>query len=100
MGLAVGIAVGLAAGFLMAPTPGSVMRGRLRDRAVDANARLQSLASSTRDWAAHTFDRGMSLVEQGRRALSTSHPESLRATVGEIASMHDGSEPSSYGVTS
>lgn len=100
MGLAVGVAVGLVAGLLASPTRGSVTRARLRDRAVDGSARLQSLASSTRDWATHTFDRGVSLVEQGRRALRTSHAEPLRASVGEISSMHDGSEPSSYGVTS
>ena len=100
MGLAVGVTAGLAVGLLMAPTRGSDMRARLRDRASDGSARLQSLASSSRDWATHAIDRGLSLVEQGRRALRTSTPEPLRATVGEIASMHDGSQPSSYGVTS
>ena len=100
MGLAVGVAVGLAAGLLAAPTRGSVTRARLRDRAADTSLRLQALASSTRDRAKHAFDRGMSLIEESRSALRTTHPQPLRATVGEIASMHDGSELPTYGVTS
>ena len=101
IGLAVGIAAGLAAGLLAAPTSGSVMRARLRDRAADGSARLQSLAASSRDWAAQAYDRGLSLVEEGTRALRTKpEPEPLRATIGEIAAMHDGSQPSSFGVTS
>jgi len=102
MGLAVGVVAGLTAGLLAAPVRGNVMRARLRTRAHDGSVRLQSLASSSRDWASHTVDRALSLIEQGRRALRTgaAEPESLHATVGEIASMHGGSQPTNYGVTS
>ena len=100
MGLALGVTAGLAAGLLAAPVRGTVMRARLRDRASDSSARLQSLASSASDWASHALDRGLSVIEQGRRALRTSEPEPLRASLGEIASMHDGSQPFDYRVTS
>ena len=77
IGLAVGAAMGLVAGLLAAPMKGSAMRALLRDR-------------------------GLSLIEEGRRALRTSvtEPEPLTATLGEIASIHDGAQPSSLGATS
>lgn len=100
VGLAIGVTVGLAAGFLTAPLRGTAMRARLRDRAAEGGVRLQSLASSSRDWAAHALNRASSVIDEGRRALRTTRPEPLRATVGEIASMHEGAQPSSYGVTS
>ena len=100
MGLALGVTAGLAVGLLAAPMRGSVMRARLREQAADGSVRLQSLASSSRDWATRAVDQGWSLIEQGRRALRTSEPEPLHATMGEIAAMHDSSQPSSYGVTS
>lgn len=90
MGLAVGLGAGLAAGLLLAPSRGSEMRAKLRDGAADSSARLQSLASSGREWATHALDRSVSLVEAGRRALGTGSrpPEPLHATVAEIASTH------------
>src|SRR5688572_33085013 len=95
MGLAVGIVAGLAAGLLAAPMRGTDMRANLRSRAVDGSARLQTLASSGRGWAQQALDRGMMLLEEGRRAFrtsptvatsSTSAP--LTASLGEIAQFH------------
>jgi gas vesicle protein len=100
MGLALGVTAGLALGLLAAPMRGSAMRARLRDRAAERGTRLQSLASSSRDWAAQALERGWSLLEQGRRALRTTEAAPLHATMGEIATMHNGTQPSSYGVTS
>ena len=90
MGLAVGLGTGLAAGLLLAPSRGSDMRAKLRDGTADGRARLQSLASSGREWATHAIDRSVSLVEAGRRALGTGSraSEPLHATVAEIASTH------------
>ena len=77
IGLAVGTAIGLVAGLLAAPMKGGAMRAQLRDR-------------------------GVSLFEEVRRALRTSvtEPEPLTATLGEIASIHGGVQPSSLGATS
>ena len=78
MGLGVGLLAGVAAGLLMAPMRGSQLRASLRSRADDA------------------LDRGMMLLEEGRRAFSTGSaasapaPEPLTATLGEIAQMHSG----------
>ena len=91
MAFACGIAAGLTAGLLAAPMRGSEMRATLRERATDGNARLQSLATSGRDWAQGAFDRALSLIEEGRRAFATrtaSEPAPLTATLGEIAQMH------------
>jgi gas vesicle protein len=99
MGLAVGVAAGLAAGLLAAPMRGSEMRSTLRSRASDGSARLQSMASSGREWAQQAMDRAMCLIEEGRRALRTSYgssaapePAPLTATLGEIAQQHGPSE--------
>ncbi len=96
MGLAVGVAVGLAAGLLAAPMRGSDMRANLRERAADGSGRLQSLASSYQRWALQALDRGVMLIEEGRRAFDTTpttriaeQPVMLTATLGEIAQMHD-----------
>lgn len=94
MGFAIGMAAGLTAGLLAAPMRGRDMRASIRQRAVDGNARLQSLAESGRSWAQHTADRAVSLVEEGRRALSTrgvrtSEPQPLTASLGDIATMHE-----------
>lgn len=94
MGLAIGVAAGLAAGLLAAPMRGSDMRANLRDRAAGGSARLQSLASSSRGWALQALDRGLMLIEEGRRAFQTSstpqiaEPQRLTATLGEIAQTH------------
>lgn len=91
MGLAVGLAVGAAAGLLATPMRGAAMRASLRSRADDA------------------FDRGMMLIEEGRRVFSTTpatvspfenEPSVLRAPLGEIAEMHAGSALSSLEVRS
>ena len=105
MGLAVGVAAGLAAGLLAAPMRGTDLRANLRSRAVDGGARLQTLASSGRDWAHHAMDRAMSLLDEGRRAFRTSHTGDtgtapLTATIGEIAQLHSGSEPATFGARS
>jgi gas vesicle protein len=101
MGLAVGVAAGLAAGLLAAPMRGTDMRANLRSRAADGSARLQTLASSSRDWAQHAIERATLLVEEGRRAFNTgdtslSEPAPLTASLGEIAQFHSGGEPISY----
>ena len=70
-------------GLLVAPMRGSQMRASLRSRADLAR------------------DRGMMLLEEGRRAFRTTRseasraaapatPETLPATLGEIAQMHSG----------
>lgn len=94
MGLAIGVAMGLTAGLLGAPMRGSEMRANLRDRAADGRARLQVLASSSRGWALQALDRGLMVVEEGRRAFQTTstpivaEPQRLTATLGEIAQTH------------
>jgi hypothetical protein len=91
MGLAIGVAAGLTAGLLAAPLRGSDLRAVLRQRAVDGSERLQSFAFSSRDWALEALDRGLMLIEDGRRAFRTgSAPERdrLTATLGEIAQTH------------
>lgn len=94
IGLGVGVAAGLAAGLLAAPMRGTEMRATLRNRAADGGARLQTLASSSRDWASQTIDRGMLLFEEGRRAFNVNRgraagePAPLTATLGEIAQLH------------
>jgi hypothetical protein len=65
----------------------------LRQRAADGSERLQSFASSSRGWALDALDRGLMLIEEGRRAFRTSSappPETTRltATLGEIAQTH------------
>lgn len=101
IGLAVGIAAGLTAGLLAAPMRGSDMRANLRDRVGDGSVRLQSLASSGREWARQALDRGLMLWDEGRRAFDTpkasralqpAEPMTLTATLGEIAQTH-GSVP-------
>ena len=91
VGLGVGLAAGLAAGLLAAPMRGAEMRRSLRSRADGA------------------LDRGMTLLEDGRRAFRTrSRDESprarstsfappapgapLSASLGEIAQMHYGDD--------
>ncbi len=84
-GSLVGFAAGLAAGLLAAPMRGRDMRASLRLRADDA------------------LDRGMMLVEEGRRAFKRSGgavaavapaaptatpPGTLTASLGEIAQLH------------
>jgi hypothetical protein len=89
MGLAVGVVAGVAAGLLAAPMRGADMRANLRSRADDA------------------LDRGMQLLEEGRRAFRTGRggmttsavdatPTPLTATLGEIAQIHSGTELSSF----
>ena len=46
LGLALGVAAGAAAGLLFAPARGTEVRNSLRTRAIDANATLQSYATS------------------------------------------------------
>jgi gas vesicle protein len=80
MGLAVGLAVGVAAGLLAAPMRGSTLRASLRSRADDLR------------------DRGLHLLDEGRRAfnhrgVTGTAPEALTATLGEIATTHPGAEP-------
>ena len=84
MGLAVGLAAGVAAGLLAAPMRGTDMRANLRSRADGA------------------LDRGLMLLEEGRRAFRTGRgpaavaaPPQLTATLGEIAQMHSSDELSS-----
>lgn len=83
MGLAVGLAAGVAAGLLAAPMRGADMRANLRSRADGA------------------LDRGLLLLEEGRRAFGTGRgtsagagvitaPAPLTATLGEIAQIHSG----------
>jgi hypothetical protein len=93
MGLAVGVAAGLTAGLLAAPLRGSDLRAVLRQRAADGSERLQSFASSSRGWVLDALDRGLMLIEDGRRAFRTSAAppiatERLTATIGEIAQSH------------
>lgn len=86
MGLALGLAAGAAAGLLAAPMRGAALRSSLRSRADDA------------------LDRGLMLIEEGRRLFNTSapvrEPDVLRATLGEIAEMHAGPGLSSLGARS
>ena len=76
VGIGLGLLAGAAAGLLLAPRRGTEIRASLRARA---------------DLA---LERGMSLLEEGRRALRTSQsdesPAPLTATLGEIAQMHSG----------
>jgi hypothetical protein len=81
MGLAVGLAAGVTAGLLAAPMRGRDMRANLRSR------------------ADHALDRGMMLLEEGRRAFRTGRsstteggPAPLTATLGEIAQLHSSNE--------
>lgn len=80
LGLGVGIAAGVAAGLLVAPMRGVEMRRALRSRADVA------------------LDRGILLLEEGRRAFRTRHAAPtpgtapLSATLGEIAEMHTGND--------
>lgn len=80
LGLGVGIAAGVAAGLLVAPMRGADMRRSLRSRADDA------------------VDRGLMLLEEGRRAFRTRGTAPtpgtvpLAATLGEIAEMHSGND--------
>ena len=77
IGLGLGLVAGVAAGLLLAPMRGSQMRQSLRSRADGA------------------LDRGMSLIEEGRRAFRTrrlgaqSESAPLTATVGEIAGNYE-----------
>ena len=106
MGLAAGVVVGVAAGLLAAPMRGTEMRSRLRERAIDGSARLQSLADSSRGWATDAMHRLTCLIEEGRQALRTSSSASsssmstgsapLTASLGELAQFHS-SEPMSGG---
>ena len=81
MGLAVGLAAGAAAGLLSAPMRGSDMRASLRSRADGA------------------LDRGLNLLDEGRRAFNrpgvhaAAVPETLTATLGEMAQAHPGDRP-------
>lgn len=82
----VGLLAGVTAGLLLVPMRGSQMRASLRNRADRA------------------LDRGMALVEEGRRVFGTAagSPASvtpasvataaapLTATIGEIAQLHEG----------
>ena len=96
LGLGVGLVAGVAAGLLAAPMRGAEMRHSLRTRADGA------------------LDRGMTLLEEGRRAFRTrtgralpasplpsSAPPSpdapLSASLGEIAQMHSGDDLSALG---
>ena len=85
MGLAVGLMAGVAAGLLAAPMRGTEMRASLRSRADEA------------------LDRGMMLLEQGRRAFSRGEtPASagsapLTATLGDLAQLHSGNPGSLEG---
>jgi gas vesicle protein len=74
LGLGLGLLAGAAAGLLWAPMQGRQLRESLRSRAEGA------------------FDRGLRLIDEGRRALQTSSatPGPLTATMGEIAEMHTG----------
>ncbi|HUE84798.1 MAG TPA: YtxH domain-containing protein [Vicinamibacterales bacterium] len=80
MGLAVGLAAGVTLGLLAAPMRGSAMRASLRSRADGA------------------LDRGLNLLDEGRRAFNRSRPSEaapvpLTATLGEMAQTHPGTEP-------
>jgi gas vesicle protein len=108
VGLGVGLVAGAAVGLLATPMRGAEIRRTLRSRADDA------------------VERGMTLIEEGRRAFRTrgaadasatsvataSTPSSralnapssspvsrgsLSATLGEIAQLHSGDELSSLG---
>lgn len=101
MGLGVGLAAGVAAGLLAAPMRGADMRRSLKSRADGA------------------VDRGMHLLEEGRRAFrtrgasesatlsmpaltenpsaSTNRSSTLSASLGEIAQMHSGADLSGEG---
>jgi hypothetical protein len=86
MGLVVGLAVGAAGALLAAPMRGSDLRASLRSRADGA------------------IDRGLRLLEEGRRAFRTSSAapamstsgSSLTAPLGEIAEWHSPNEFSSF----
>ena len=96
MGLAVGVAAGLAAGLLTAPMRGTDMRASLRSRAAEGGARLHTLASSGREWAQNARHRGMTVIDDGRRAFDPRNvgsapavaPSALTASIGEIAQLH------------
>jgi hypothetical protein len=95
MGLGMGLLAGVAAGLLFAPSRGSQLRATLRSRADGA------------------WDRGMMLLEEGRRAFRTGGSEisaagttgsagtaTLTASLGEIAQMHSGTGPLDLGARS
>jgi gas vesicle protein len=85
LGIGVGLLAGAAAGLLMAPMRGSQMRASLRSHADSA------------------LDRGMTLVEEGRRAFRTRmarESEPLTAPLAEIAQMHSRSEFYDFGARS
>ena len=98
LGLALGVAAGAAAGLLFAPARGTEVRNSLRTRANDANAMLQSYATSARAWAEEQMN--------ALRESNSSRPEpvrsvpmagsSLTATVGEIASAHNPPTPGAW----
>lgn len=109
MGLAFGVATGLAAGLLAAPLRGSQTRATLRSRATDASQRLQGLASTGLAWAQQALGLGVMMFEEGREAFNTSRnvsrasgtaPGPLTASLGDIASMHSGTEHRKWEVTS
>ena len=78
LGVAFGLLAGAAAGLLMAPMRGDRMRHSLRERADQAR------------------QRGMALLEEGRRAFRATRESGetgpLTATLGDIARMHSGRE--------
>jgi gas vesicle protein len=76
VGLAVGLAAGAAAGLLAAPMRGSDIRASLRSRADEALTRGLNLLESGR---AH-----------GRSAVDRTAPDTLTATLGQIAQRHPG----------
>jgi len=91
MGLAVGLAAGVAAGLVAAPMRGTDLRATLRSRADGA------------------LERGMRLLDEGRRVFrtrmtsagrSTTEATPLTATLGEIAQLHSTNELSSLGARS
>jgi hypothetical protein len=82
VGIGVGLLAGAAAGLLMAPMRGSQMRASLRSRTDSA------------------LDRGMALLEEGRRAFRTrvwGESEPLTAPLSEIAQMHSRDDFSGFG---
>ena len=90
LGLALGVAAGAAAGLLFAPARGTEVRNSLRTRADEANAALQSYATSVRSWAEERINmlrESNSLRPDPVRSVPMAD-SSLTATVGEIASGH------------
>jgi gas vesicle protein len=80
--MGIGVAAGIATALLVAPKRGAEMRRSLRAQADRA------------------LDRGVGLFHEGRRALTGrapagTAPETLSATLGEIAQMHSADELSS-----